>query len=153
MALLGEVLQLLDVRDVEAFAGRIVERYGRDLNAQDRDELAVWLVEECWILSTKHDASKGPFSKWVGYTLARRTADWRRQRFGRTRWKFAGHEHVRERPTVVSLDDERDRLGESLAAGARDSSADWEPAFGGLFHDRDRFRARDLALLGLGADC
>jgi hypothetical protein len=44
VTLLNAKFSLHEIADVEAFTGRIVERSGLRLSAQDREELHVWLI-------------------------------------------------------------------------------------------------------------
>lgn len=123
MALLNAKYSLLEIDDVEAFTGRIVQRSGLRLSVQDQEELHTYLIESAWELSFKHNPERGPFRSWLGYALRRRVVDWQRSRFGRTRWKFAGRVYERERPQLVSLDGvdaDRDRMGEAVAASSLD---------------------------------
>jgi DNA-directed RNA polymerase specialized sigma24 family protein len=111
--LLNAKYSLLGIADVEAFTGRIVERSGLQLSVTDREELHVYLIEECWLLSRRYDGSRGSrFSAWARATLRLRCIDWQRSRWGRTRWTFSdGSGYERELPQLVSLNDpERDRL-------------------------------------------
>jgi hypothetical protein len=140
--LLNGTFSLHGIRDVEAFTGRIVERSGLRLSVEDREELHIYLVEECWRLSLKHDAKRGVFSVWVGYALRRRAVDWQRSRFGRTRWQFKDRVYERPRVELVSLDADdslRDRLDESLAASSMDSDA---LGFASDMRDLDRRSSR-----------
>jgi hypothetical protein len=131
MALLSGKYSLLGIEDVEAFAARIVDRRRLDwLLPHERDDLVVWLVEECWRLSLRFSPQGYPFSQWVRPTLERRVVDWlrspanRRLGSGRTRWKFGDSEYERPLTEVVSLDaddSERDRLGALVAGGSLES--------------------------------
>jgi hypothetical protein len=158
VALLNSRLRLHDIDDTEAFAVRLVRRYATDLGQDDFEELIVYLVEVAWELSLRYQPGKSAngFSAGAGTILARRIIDWRRSKFGRTRWVFAGRIHERAQPSIVSLDElddaGRDRLGSTLATGSGDSTPDWDAISGGLFGDRDRTRAEDLATLGQGPD-
>jgi hypothetical protein len=143
----------LDIRDVESFTGRIVERSKLHLDHSDREDLHAFLVAECWLLSTRYSPGGISFSSLAGATLRLRVVDWQRQRFGRTRWTFKnGREHVRERPKLVSLDADdslSDRLDESLAARSGDPSADSPTDLERLLEGGDREAARDIAAMGL----
>ena len=102
--LLNGTFALAGIEDVEAFTGRIVERSGLRLSTDDREQLHVYLIEECWELSLKRNPERGAFSVWVGYALRRRAVDWQRTRFGRTRWVFKDRIYERPRVELVSLD-------------------------------------------------
>ena len=128
MTLLNAKYSLLGIADVEGFTGRIVKHSGLRLSVQDREELHVWLIEECWLLSRRYEPQPSgiTFSSWAGHKLRLRVVDWQRSRFGRTRWQFAGRVYERERPRLVSLDaddSERVRLVDTLAASSVDSDA------------------------------
>lgn len=152
--LLNGNFSLLGIQDVEAFTGQIVERSGLRLSVEDREELHVYLIEECWQLSTRFQPGRISFSSYAGTNLRLRVVDWQRQRFGRTRWTFKnGREHIRERPKLVSLDADdslRDRLDESLAARSGDPAADSPTDLEWLLESGDRHAARDIAEMGLG---
>ena len=146
--LLNGTFSLLGIQDVEAFAGGIVQRSGLRLSVWDREELHVWLIEECWRLSLKHDAERGAFATWAGYALRRRVVDWERSRFGRTRWVFSdGRVYERKLPRLVPLDE----LDAALAEGTGDPADGGDSTLGGLLANGDRQRARDLSELGLEA--
>jgi hypothetical protein len=153
VSLLNSQFSLLDIRDVESFTGRIVERSNLHLDHSDREDLHAFLVAECWLLSTRYSPGGISFSSLAGATLRLRVVDWQRQRFGRTRWTFKnGREHVRERPKRVSLDADdslRDRLDESVAARSGDPSADSRTDLEWLLEGGDREAARDIAAMGL----
>jgi hypothetical protein len=127
VTLLSSTFALHDVRDVESFTGQIVERSGLRLSVSDREELHVYLIEECWLLSRRYDGSGGSrFAAWAKTTLGLRCIDWQRQRYGRTRWKFAGYTYERGRPQLVSLDaddPEHYQLGTTLTGGGLDRDA------------------------------
>ena len=115
---------LLGIADVERFCGRIVERSGLRLSTTDREELHVYLIEECWLLSERYRPGGASFSTWANTRLRLRVVDWQRQRFGRTRWTFSGREYERERPELVALDDSLDdRLDAALAGSGVDGDA------------------------------
>jgi DNA-directed RNA polymerase specialized sigma24 family protein len=143
-------LTLFDVDDVFGLAHGIVSRSGLHLSWHDREDLVAYLAELAWELSLTYDAGRGSFSNFATVRLRQRTTDWMRQRKGRTVWKFKTHTYVRPRVDLVSLDGGRDPLAESLAALDRDLEDGGGPACSGLLADRDRTRARDLGVLGLG---
>jgi hypothetical protein len=83
--LLNGTFSLLDIRDVESFTGRIVERTSGRLSVEDREDLHVYLIAECWELSTRFQPGRISFSSYAGATLRLRVVDWTRSRFGRNR--------------------------------------------------------------------
>jgi hypothetical protein len=146
-------LSLFDIDDVFAFTAAIVNRNRLRLSYHDQADLEAFLASTCWELSLKYRPGGIPFSAFATRTLKLRIVDWQRAKFGRTKWQWSeGVTYERKRPEFVSLDVERDRLGESLAAWSGDSAPDWDAAHGGLEGDRDRTRAADLAQLGLYSD-
>jgi hypothetical protein len=150
--LLNGTFSLLGIADVEAFTGRIVERSGLRLSVEDRDDLHVYLIEECWELSTRYQPSRISFSSYAGTNLRLRVVDWQRGRFGRTRWVFKDRVYERPQPVLVSLDADdtlRDRLDEALAARNGDPQADSTADLEWLLEDGDRHAARDIAEMGL----
>jgi hypothetical protein len=122
VSLLSSQFSLLDIRDVESFTARIVERSRLRLSVEDREELHVFLIEECWELSRrKPQPWTRSFSGWVQPYLRLRVVDWQRSRFGRTRWAFKDRTYERPRIEIISLDDpEHDRLGSPFAGGGLD---------------------------------
>ena len=142
-------LTLYDVDDAFGLANGIVNRSGLHLSWHDREELVAYLAETAWILSLSYDSRRGPFSTFASIRLRQRTTDWMRQRRGRTVWKFKDRTYIRPRVDLVSLNGDGDSLAESLAAIDRDLEDGGGPACSGLLADRDRTRARDLALLDL----
>jgi hypothetical protein len=123
VTLLNSTFTLHDIRDVESFTARIVERTGLRLSVDDREQLHVYLIEECWELSTRFQPSRISFSSYAGTNLRLRAVDWQRERFGRTRWVFKDRVYERPRVELVSLDADdslRDRLGSSFTGGGLD---------------------------------
>jgi DNA-directed RNA polymerase specialized sigma24 family protein len=160
VALLSSRLELRDIRDVEQFAGRIVERSGLELSYHDREDLLESLIVECWACADKYDPARGAFSTFATYKLRAAVVAWLRTSQertgrtgfvgGRTTWKFRDRIHQRPQRVLVSLDGaERDRLVEALTAGSGDPAADCDPDRERLLSDRDQARDRDYALLGL----
>jgi len=124
VTLLSSTYSLLDIRDVESFTGRIVERSGLRLSVEDREELHVYLIEECWLLSTRFQPSRVTFSTFAANTLRLRVVDWQRQRFGRRTWRFKNSVYERPRVELVSLDgSEHDRLDSTLGGSSLDGDA------------------------------
>jgi DNA-directed RNA polymerase specialized sigma24 family protein len=147
-------LVLHDLRDTEALAMRIVERSGFVLSYAEREELATYLIEVAWEISTVWRPGAASFSTYATTTLRRRAIDWKRQKSGRTTWRFKDRVHIRELPQLVSLDAdeaERDRLEQTLAADGGDSAADRDETRRRLDGERDQHRTRDLAELDASA--
>jgi len=71
-------LVLHDLRDTEALAMRIVERSGFVLSYAEREELATYLIEVAWEISTVWKPGAASFSTYATTTLRRRAIDWRR---------------------------------------------------------------------------
>jgi hypothetical protein len=152
--LLNGKLSLHDADDVEGMCWAIVYRSGLVLNETPQHDLCTYLIETAWQLSLKYEEGRGSTSSFVGFAttnLRLRTIDWLRREHGRTKWSFADHTHTRERPQLVSFDAlaEHDLIGSALASGPGDSETDWNEDGAGLFADRDRSRARDLAALDI----
>lgn len=142
-------LALQDVDDAQRFVCAIVTRSGLSLSWSEREDLEQYLLVEAWRLSLRYQPGGISFSTFAGNTLKLRIVDWQRDRYGRSRWQFRdGRVHERERPQLVSLDDERFDL-EPLAAWSGDPAADRDETLGRLLADRDRKRAQDIATLGL----
>src|SRR5262245_11295644 len=107
-------LALHDVADAQALVGAVITRSGLSLSADEHEDLAEYLLVELWKLSLRYEPGAGRFSSYATGILKRRVVDWKRSRYGRTRWQFAGYTYERPRPQVVSLDDpDHDRLGET----------------------------------------
>jgi sigma-70-like protein len=141
-------LRLHDVDDGVRFAGAIAARSRLKLSYHDAEDLRQYLVTELWLLSTRYDpASSVSFSTFAGTTLRLRVTDWQRQRFGRTKWKFAGHTYERPRPSLVPFDAELDG---ALASGTGDPADGGDLELAGVLGAGDCQRARDFATLGLG---
>jgi len=162
VALLSSRLELRDIRDVERFAGRILERSGLALNYYDREDLLANLIVCAWECSVSgdYDPSKGAFSTFATYRLRSAVTAWLRSSQertgrtgfvgGRTTWKFRDRVHERPQRVLVSLDGSgRDRLVDAVAEGNGDRETDRDENLGGLYATRDSARARDFALLGL----
>lgn len=103
--MLNGTLSLHDIRDVEAFCTNIAEGPLRQHNPHQQEDLIAYLVEECWILSTRYQPGGITFSTWARATLQRRIHDHLRKRDGRTTWQFADRTYERERPILVSIDE------------------------------------------------
>jgi hypothetical protein len=103
-------LSLHDIRDVEQFTGRIIDRVRRDLTDQDNEDLWAYLIALTWELSLRYDRGDQPscFSNYAAIVLKRRVVDWQRSRDGRTKWQFADRTHIRELPTFHPLEDRQD---------------------------------------------
>jgi DNA-directed RNA polymerase specialized sigma24 family protein len=141
-------LRLHDVDDAAKFAAAIATRSGLRLSYHDHEDLEQFLLVEIWRLSERYEPGGINFSTLATVTLKRRLVDWQRQRFGRTRWQFAGRTYERVLPQLVSLDGaDGNRLADSLAAGTSDSPADRVATLAGLLPAGDRQAAEDQALI------
>lgn len=165
--MLNGKLALFDVPDVERLCVRVLANWERrtqtTLNASDREDAVAYLVATAWEIAEFHfDPLRGVrFESHLQSILSFRVTDWLRADEGRTRWQFATHEYVRERPVILSLDgpggsggsDDGDsgRLGDRLPAvdcGAEGVvHVDHGAALGRLldFRARERARLRRLA--------
>lgn len=141
-------LRLHDVDDAVRFAGAIAARSRLELGYHDAEDLRQYLVTELWLLSTRYDpdTSSVSFSTFAGTTLRLRVTDWQRQRFGRTKWKFAGHTYERPRPSLVPFDA---RLDDALSTGAGDPADGGDLGLAGVLDGGDRQWLQDLETLGL----
>jgi hypothetical protein len=103
-------LELHGVEDVEQLCVKVLNGWERRthtrLNPADREDAIAYLVATAWEIASFHfDPGKGVrFEQHLHSILSFRVVDWLRQDEGRTKWTFATHEHVRERPIVLSLD-------------------------------------------------
>jgi hypothetical protein len=169
VALLSSRLELRDIRDVEQFAGRIVERSGLELSYHDREDLLASLIVECWRCAGDYDASRASFSTFATIRLRSAVTAWLRtsnERCGRTGfvggrtvWRFGdGRVHERPRREFVSLDEgdnearnavRRDRLDIALTERNGDREADRDSDLGGLYATRDSEAIRDFYEMGL----
>jgi DNA-directed RNA polymerase specialized sigma24 family protein len=113
-------LALFDVLDVELLANRALDDQLRSMSAElnelDREDALAFLIEKVWDASRRFDPERGWSFSTYGYRLCRRrTIDWYRRHYGRTRWTFSsGYEYERERPTVLSLEASADSGGGEL---------------------------------------
>jgi hypothetical protein len=102
VTLLGAVLSLHDVADVEALAERALREQLRSLGArlrpEQREDCLTYLIGAAWELSERYDERRGRFSTFLYRTLRLRTVDWYRLEFGRTVWRHADYVYERERP-------------------------------------------------------
>jgi DNA-directed RNA polymerase specialized sigma24 family protein len=154
MALLSTRLELFDVPDVEELTGRIVHFSGLTLSHIEREELHTYLIETCWILSTRYRPDEGiKFSTWAGRTLRLRCIDWVRSHRGRTRWTWTDGSYERPRVQLVSLDTGPDgsSLVDTLEQVDGDPQADSSSDLRRLLADRGESRSRDLDEIGLDA--
>lgn len=139
--MLAGKLTLHEIDDAEAFCIAIVQRSGLELTYYSREDLTSYLIEECWILSTRYDGSQGSsFAAWAKLTLTRRVIDWQRSRNGRTRWQFAGRTYDRVIPALVPLEH---RPEQADTSGAMDTAASGVQAVLGLERARGRSGAGD----------
>jgi hypothetical protein len=150
--LLNRRWALFDVSDVEGFVHATIRAGKVELSYHEHEDLAAYLLAECWLLSQSFQPELGVFfSRFAAPRLRNKAVDWVRSTRGRTRWKFSGGRvHERRRPEFVSLDGQRDdRLDRALASRAGDPQADWDEDLRWLLDSRDRERARDFDTLGL----
>lgn len=98
----------------------MIAKSGLSLSHAEHEDALAHLLGEAFQLAERYDASRGSFSNHATRGLRTRLVDWQRQRLGRTKWQFKDRVHIRERPVIVSLDD--DVVGAepagSLAEGA-----------------------------------
>lgn len=98
MSLLNAKFSLLEIADVEAFTARIIQRSNLRLNPSDHEELQLPYRHHLGALA-KAATRTGPFSRWVGYTLALRITDWQRsikgERNGRSKTEPTNGSHPR----------------------------------------------------------
>jgi DNA-directed RNA polymerase specialized sigma24 family protein len=127
-------LVLHDIQDTEAFAARIVNRSGLDLDHYGREDLLAYLVETAWELSEQWnpDRNHRTFSGWALVILRRRVSDWQRSKY-RTKWQFADKTYERPAPQFATLDDRPDVPVEDEPMDADPCSA---PALRRLLRER-----------------
>lgn len=130
-----------DIRDPEAFVGRIVEQRGGDLNPHQRERLHQFLLIALWELSRGYNNTDGwsSFSGYAGSILPRRVTDFHRspEEGGRTKWHFSNGTHrnlERVIPALVSLDDP---VGGADPGIARDVTPDRSTDLLRILGDRD----------------
>ena len=163
MTLLGGVLRLHNVTDVERLCAAVLERQKASIPASEHADVLAYLIACCWELSLRYDPAKDKkpnFAAYASFVLARRLVDWRRARYGRTRFQYADRtiEHER-RPAALSLDapigddgtadgsGRSDTLGSTLAGESGDFASNWDSPFGGALDHGDQSRDRDYELL------
>jgi DNA-directed RNA polymerase specialized sigma24 family protein len=76
--MLNGTLTLHGIRDTEAFCTHILQNAKLQLTEHDRQDLLTYLIEECWILSTRYQPGGITFSTYAGHTLRNRITDWLR---------------------------------------------------------------------------
>jgi RNA polymerase sigma factor (sigma-70 family) len=106
--LLGSVLRLGEVEDVEAFVRKCLDdrlkAMGAFLNPVEHDDAVSFLIAETWELWQRYDPSKGPsFSTYAYRILWRRVASWYRQRYYDRRY--------RTKLTLLSLNENDELAG------------------------------------------
>ena len=121
MALLSGKYELLGIEDVEAFTASVVHRSRLDLSHHDREELHVFLIEQCWKLSLRYKPGiiQQGFSTYARITLSRRVIDWLRQR----RFDYRYERGIELVPLDSDDPEHANRLGAALSAGSVDSGA------------------------------
>jgi len=145
-------LALHDVEDTQLLVRRVVARSGFKLSYHDREDVEQYLMFEAVLLA--RDFQPGRINKGFGcyctVALKRKLIDFQRQRY-RTRWKFKDRVYERPRPQFIEFDDSvLNRLDAIESTRAGDSTASGDEDWRGLLDDRDRYRAWDFELLGLG---
>jgi hypothetical protein len=78
--MLNGKLELDDVRDTEAFCTYILNRARLNLTPHEHEDALAYLIEETWILSTRHRPGNTPFSAHAATRLPQRLIDWQRKR-------------------------------------------------------------------------
>lgn len=156
MPFLNAPLRLHDVDDVEALLSRAISRSGSaaGLRPQEREDLFSHLLEVAYRASLRFKPGPASFATYVYVEAQRGIVGYFRKTRGRTVWKFGhGRIHIRKLPEFVSLDAEFDSLGDTLAENGSDLETDRLEDDRGLFAERDRYRAEDLAYLGNEEAC
>jgi hypothetical protein len=102
-------LALFDVSDIERLAARALadqlRNMGSRLREHDQEDALAFLVVTIWEASLKYDPARcSSFSRYAYQLSRRRTVDYLRARFGRTRWQRKDRLHERTTPELVSLD-------------------------------------------------
>jgi hypothetical protein len=127
-------LELHDIRDADAFVGRVIVRSHLELDYHRRERLHQFLLIALWRLSQTYDANGRPsnFSGIAGAILPKRIIDWQRspEEGGRTIWtkprsgsgKQYADSYERQRPQLVSIDDDPEHgdVGATLSGGSLD---------------------------------
>lgn len=125
MRSLNGVWTLGDVADVEHLVRHTLA--GSGLNADDTDDCVSYLFEHVWRTYQRWEPERGSFSNLAYRACKSGLTDWRRKRYGRTRWSFSnGRVHERKLPQFVPLDDDSSehRLGSALAGSGVDGGPD-----------------------------
>jgi hypothetical protein len=111
VTLLGRPWQLREVADVEALARAILERQlgkrGAHLRTDFYDEAICFLLEVAVRADRGYNPARGPWEPFLRWKLTNGVTDFYRREFGRTRWQFSAYTHQRERPELISLNDQR----------------------------------------------
>jgi DNA-directed RNA polymerase specialized sigma24 family protein len=145
--------------DVKAACSRIGARYfaqNPGLLESDREDLIAYPLADAWRMSERYapNSPKSRFGAWIEPTLQQRCIDWRRSKYGRTRWQFSSHTYERPREPDRRLDapgrpgdPDAGDLRDLVAARTGDPAADRDPDLAWLYADADRNVDRDLNLL------
>ena len=131
MPLLAARLELHGIRDVEAFAGQILDEFLRKtqghLRPHDREDAVSYVVATVWELSNRWDRERGISFSTYSHRIAKlRIVDWYRKRFSDQRF---GGDTRRNIDFAVSLDAaadgsaDGDPLGHTIAGGTGDFAA------------------------------
>src|SRR4051794_31232370 len=104
--LLSHRYELHDIRDVEAFCERAIQRSGiTEFGYLDREDLLAELVCFCWEIESVFDPDRASFSTYATHRLRRFIVDWKRSGY-RTRWVFKDRVYERPKPELVSYEEE-----------------------------------------------
>ena len=142
-------LSLHDIDDVEAFCIRIARPYFPRIDRQDHEDLLSYLIATCWELSTRYKGDGKRFSAGAGTILALRIVEWKRERYGRTRYRFKDRSYDRVPPSFVYVDDPLEQPVRGVAVDvAERSSADLLRVLG----TRGREGVREASQVGGGQD-
>ena len=162
--MLAPPLPLHDVRDVEALCRAVLRRADLRLPHHEEEDALAYLISAAWELSERWDPTKDrarekgrepSFAASAERDRRRRLVDFQRSRY-RTRWVPKGYVYERQRPDLVSLNDEgRGGVDEALAARSGDRPADRDSDLPRLYAGGggSRARERDYAELGLEPPC
>jgi DNA-directed RNA polymerase specialized sigma24 family protein len=140
-------LALWNVDDAQAFCWAIVRKAGRELDYHDAEDLAQYLLVECWRLSERYEPGGPDFDGWAAKILKLRVVDWERSRFGRTKWAFNDRTYERAKPALVSLDDAA--MGGAEPPQSSDPEDDCDSALQWVLRNGSGTRARDYEALGI----
>jgi hypothetical protein len=99
-----------DIKDPEAFVGRVIERSRLELDHARTERLHQFLLIALWELSLNYQSNGKPacFSNIAYRILPKRIIDWERspEEGGRTRWQFADRTYERDLPGFIEYGDD-----------------------------------------------